>query len=59
MKQLPPEAIEQARAKWAYAVSVGNLGVPVNDEGDYVPLRERCAPGVGWPLARDVPGELR
>jgi hypothetical protein len=59
MAPLPPEVMDQARAKWAYAVRVGNLGVPVNDLGDYVPFSERCAPGLGWPLARDVPGELR
>jgi hypothetical protein len=40
------------RATWHSARVVAELGVPLDEQGDYVPFGQRCAPGLGWPLTR-------
>jgi hypothetical protein len=52
VKQLPPEEQEHMRETWHSARVVAELGVPLDEWGDYVPFGQRCAPGLGWPLTR-------
>jgi hypothetical protein len=52
MSPLPSADQETLRATWHSARQVADLGVPLDEQGDYVPFGERCAPGLGWPLTR-------